>query len=128
MLTPIQGAAAGALAGLAGGAVTSLASTWSGGSAWLLTVGFGAAAGILYAMSLRRISAASVLAVGAFYGLVLWIAGGLLWGWVAGAPARDVVRSAAGIGGYLVYGFVMAVYAIWKDSRGFPTRSVPLPD
>lgn len=131
-LSPRVGVAAGVVAALV---LVLVITAWPGDRggasgrlhpAWWLALG--AAGGLLYAMAQRRVPSRSMLAVGVFYGVVLWAIGGLAAGWVLGDGVRRAVHSTPGFVGHALYGLTLAGQAVWIDRRRPPSRSAPFPD
>jgi len=136
LLTPLQGALVGLVAAFPMLGVVLVLEPGSGASAraWLVWLGglvgrsplatglvlhglIGACLGTLYAMSQERISRPALLGVGLFYGLVLWIGGRILFGWLFSTPVRDVVMSWRWLAGSLSFGFLLAAAAGWAGAR-----------
>ncbi len=77
--------------------------------------GLGALAGLLYAACQRRAPARGVLAVGAFYGILLWVISGLLVGSILGPAARGALRSWPWAVACMSYGaFLALVTVVWQ--------------
>lgn len=73
--------------------------------------------GLLYAVCQQRIPAKSLIAVGVFYGFVLWIVGSLILGGLFGATLRMTVRSWPWFAACLLYGLWLATSTLWVESR-----------
>jgi len=86
----------------------------------------GAVLGVLYAASQQRIPRRPLLGIGAFYGLLLWIGGRIMLGWLFSTPVRDVVHSWVWLAGACVFGITLALSAAWADARR-PTTAVSVP-
>jgi len=142
LLPPLAGAAAGLVAAVPMLAVVSAVAADSGAMAkmwlgWLAGVApyrpgesspplaaglvvhvlIGAVLGILYAMSQQRVPPRVLAGIGLFYGLMLWIAGRLLLGWVLSTPVRDVVHTWSWLAGALTFGLALALAAAWAGAR-----------
>lgn len=85
----------------------------------------GAALGVLYAASQQRIPWRALLGIGAFYGLLLWIGGRVLLGWLFSTPVREVVHSWAWLAGASAYGITLAAAAVWAAVRRPAVVTVP---
>jgi hypothetical protein len=77
----------------------------------------GAVLGVLYAMSQQRVPPRVLAGIGLFYGLMLWIAGRLLLGWVLSTRVRDVVHTWSWLAGALTFGLALALAAAWAGAR-----------
>ncbi len=136
LLTPLQGAVVGLVASFPMLGVVYVLEPGSGALArsWLAWLGglvgqsplpvglilhglIGACLGALHAMSQERIPFTSLLGVGLFYGLVLWIGGRILFGWLFSTPVRDVVHSWRWLAGSLSFGLLLAAAAGWAGAR-----------
>jgi hypothetical protein len=130
LLTPSQGALVGAVAAFPMLAVVFALEPGTGTTArtwvqWLggmagqpsLALGLivhgliGAVLGALYAMSQQRIPLGTLLGVGAFYGLLLWIGGRILLAWLFSTGAAEVVRSRIWLAGSVSFGLMLALAA-----------------
>lgn len=132
ILPALVGAAAGAAAALVMLAVIRLAgeealsrylaavrSTLSAPTgapaAWGAHLVVGALAGLLYAVSQKSAPTRGLLAVGLFYGFLIWVVGGLLAAVFAGETLRAAVRTWGYLAACLGYGVTLAMTAmIWQ--------------
>ena len=106
---------------LSGGAGTSATRVLLGG---MLHLTVGAVCGLLYAVSQRRLPGPTLIGVGAFYGLAIWVAS-RVFGWFFFAPPlRQMVRSRAWFLAMLLYGLCLSVWAVWAESH---RAAVPAP-
>lgn len=145
LLRPLEGAAAGVVASIVmlaavsalGPGAQTLVATWLDWMAGIVGIGasgsglvlhglVGAVLGMLYASSQQRLPLRSLVGIGAFYGLLLWIAGRLLLGWVVSTPVHSVVHSWAWLAGACVYGMTLALFAGWAGARR-PSSAVAVP-
>jgi hypothetical protein len=100
------------------GGIILQASNPSGGDAPVRLAGLslhvllGSLLGILYAASQQRIPAHGMLVVGIFYGLMLWVVGGLLAGSLFAGPLRAALRSWSWLLSNLMYGLCLATVAL----------------
>jgi hypothetical protein len=105
------------------GRVILPASVLSGGNTtaqWVglgLQVVLGAVLGVLYATSQQRIPAPGMMAVGIFYGFLLWVVGSVLVGFLFEKTLRAALRSWPWLLACLVYGMSLAGAAIWTSRR-----------
>jgi len=106
---------------LSGGGGTSSARVLLGGALHLMV---GGVLGLLYAVSQRRLPAPTVIGVGAFYGVAVWV-GSRVFGWLFFAPPlRQMVRSRAWFLACLLYGLCLSAWAVWAESH---RAAVPAP-
>jgi hypothetical protein len=77
----------------------------------------GAVLGLLFALCLQRIPAYAMIAVGLFYGALLWVVGGLSARVLFAEHFQAAVRSAAYLRICAVYGLVLAGFAV-ASTRG----------
>jgi hypothetical protein len=148
LLRPLEGAVAGFAGSLVMLAAVSALNPGASGSAsvWIEWLGrlypgaaqsrglaglaihglLGAVLGILYAASQQRIPRRPLLGIGAFYGLLLWIGGRIVLGWLFSTPVRDVVHSWVWLAGACVFGITLALSAAWADARR-PAPAVSAP-
>lgn len=82
--------------------------------------------GGLYATSQQRAPARGLLAVGLFYGVVLWIVGGLFTRWLIGGELAVVVRSWPWFVADVVYGLWLAQVGIVISRRAPQAVAVPV--
>ena len=85
----------------------------------------GAVFGLLYAVCQQRAERRNLIAVGLFYGFLLWIGGSLFVGPWVDERLRVMLRSWAWLVGWLVYGLCLACAAIrlnGKRSGGVPAQ------
>lgn len=141
MLTPLQGAAAGAALAFAMLAIVFAFEPGTGTTAraWLYWLGslagqrwvalgvivhglLGAGLGALYAMSQQRVPFGALLGVGIFYGIVLWVGGRILLAWVFSTGAAEVVRSRVWLAGSVSFGFMLALAAGMAGRAGTARR------
>lgn len=145
LLRPLEGAVAGVIGSFVMLAVVSalgpgpqnMVATWldwmagivgigGGGSGLVLHGLVGAILGLLYASSQQRLPWRTLVGIGAFYGLLLWIAGRLLLGWLFSTPVHSVVHSWAWLAGACAYGMTLALFASWAGARR-PMSAVTVP-
>ncbi len=145
LLRPLEGAAAGVIGSFVMlAAVSALGSgpqekvaTWLNWMAGMAGIGagapglvlhglVGAVLGALYASSQQRLPWRPLVGIGAFYGLLLWIAGRLLLGWLFSTPVHSVVHSWAWLAGACAYGMTLALFAGWAGARR-PSSAVTVP-
>lgn len=88
----------------------------------------GAICGLLYGSSQMRIPARGLIAVGLFYGLVLWVVGGLLAGPIGGTELRATIRSWPWLGASLTYGIWLSAMAALAGAKRRSSVRVALPD
>ncbi|MGH2404661.1 MAG: DUF6789 family protein [bacterium] len=81
----------------------------------------GACLGVLYASSQQRIPWRALIGIGAFYGLLLWIGGRILLGWLFSTPVHAVVHSWVWLAGACAYGMTLALFAGWAGARRSPS-------
>jgi hypothetical protein len=77
----------------------------------------GAAFGILYASCQQNIPVRGLIAVGVFYGFILWIGGRFLIGPFIGGKLRTEVCSWSWLLACLLYGVCLTVVAVWSKKR-----------
>jgi hypothetical protein len=77
----------------------------------------GAGFGVLYAVSQDRIPVSGLMAVGLFYGIVIWVVSRVLTPLLLGSSLRPALHSYPWFLACLVYGLCLALFAIWVDSR-----------
>jgi len=82
--------------------------------------------GLLYALCQHKIPGLGLMFVGLFYGLILWIFGGLFGGWILGNSFRAIAHSMPFLISSLVYGVWLASASIWS-MRGRSNITVVLP-
>lgn len=144
LLTPGEGALAGAVASLcmlpalsvlyplSGLSVTDLLvrigqttvphATALGSGLMLLAAGAvhtltGATLGVLYAVCQDRAPARTLVAVGLFYGGVVWVSSRVITGWLFGPVFRTTLHSFAWLLACLLYGVLLGACAAWVDRR-----------
>lgn len=81
---------------------------------------------LLYSVSQQRIPTRGLIAVGLFYGFMLWIAGSVIIGTMLGEAWRSASRSWTWLLANLVFGLSLAVTAIIAD-KVRPAATVALP-
>jgi len=88
----------------------------------------GALLGSLYAVSQDRAPAGALVAVGVFYGFVIWLGSKVITAWLFGSVFRAALHSYAWLLACLFYGALLAAYAVWVDHRRPPdsARAVPV--
>lgn len=75
----------------------------------------GAVLGLLYAVSQKPVPVRGVIGVGVFYGLLIWVMGGVLGGLFLGGSVRAVLHSWPWLLSCLLFGLSLAGAAImWK--------------
>lgn len=79
--------------------------------------------GLLYAASQQRVPARGLVAVGIFYGFVLWVVSGLIVGPLLGENLRRAIRSWPWLLASLLYGSSLAAVALWVESHRAPEPS-----
>ncbi len=144
LLRPLEGAAAGVIGSFVmlaavsalGSGPQTLVATWldwmsgmvggSGGLGLVLHALVGGILGMLYASSQQRLPWRTLVGIGAFYGLLLWIGGRVLLGWVFSTPVHSVVHSWAWLAGACAYGMTLAVFASLAGARR-PVSAVVVP-
>ena len=94
----------------------------------VLHLSLGALFGILYAACQQDIPIRGLIAVGVFYGFVLWIAGRFLVGPFIGEALRMTVRSWPWLLACLLYGLCLTAAAVWAKKRCLVRdgRAVPI--
>lgn len=97
----------------------------AGGAVYIVV---GAMLGVLYAVSQDRAPVRGLVAVGVFYGFVIWAVGRLVTAWLFGSFFRAAFHSYAWLLACLVYGTVLAAFAVWVEHRRPPVsaRAVPV--
>jgi uncharacterized protein DUF6789 len=86
----------------------------------------GAVLGLLYAVSQERIPAHGLVAVGVFYGVVIWAVSRVLSSFLFGSILRSALRSYAWFLACVSYGVLLAACAVWA-ARCRPRSDVALP-
>ncbi len=87
----------------------------------------GALLGVLYAVSQDRAPARTLVAVGFFYGGVIWVGGRVITAWIFGPVFRTTLHSYAWLFACLLYGVLLGGYAAWVDRcRPREARAVPV--
>ncbi len=83
--------------------------------------------GLLYAVCQQRIPVRGFVAVGLFYGFLLWVIGRILARWAFGGILHDVLRSGQWLGACLGYGLCLAMAAVLFAGRraGRPSPVIP---
>jgi hypothetical protein len=144
LLTPREGALAGAAASLCMLAALSLLHRLAGPSATDLLVRIGqttvpygnavgagsmlfaagavhalvgAVLGMLYAVSQDRAPAGTLIAVGFFYGVVVWVGSRVITGWIFGPVFRTALHSYTWLLACLLYGVLLGGMAAWVERR-----------
>jgi len=84
----------------------------------------GAALGLLFAVCLQRMPRYAMIVVGLFYGLVLWVVGGLITRVLFADHLRGVVQSTVYLRACLVYGLVLSGAAAL--STGLDRKPIPI--
>jgi len=87
----------------------------------------GAMYGLLYALCQQRAPARGVVAVGIFYGVVLWILGALFTRVTLGDGPPSVIRSWTWFLANLAFGSCLAATATWVESRRAAETGPALP-
>lgn len=75
------------------------------------------ALGLLYALSQDRIPARGLIAVGVFYGVVIWVVSRVLTSWLFGSILRPALHSYSWFLACVVFGVALAGCAVWADGR-----------
>lgn len=96
----------------------------AGGAIYAL---LGALLGLLYAISLDRAPARALVAVGLFYGFVIWVGSRVITAWLFGAVFRAAFHSYAWFLACLLYGTVLAGYAVWVERHRPPVSAHAVP-
>lgn len=121
LLRPLSGLSAVDLLVRIGQTVVPRAMTAQFGSmvfaAGVVYAAVGALLGVLYAASQDRGPARVLVAVGLFYGLVIWVGSRVMTSWLFGPAFRTSLHSYAWLVACLVYGAVLAGCAAWVDRR-----------
>lgn len=88
----------------------------------------GALLGVLYAVSQDRAPARALVAVGVFYGFVIWVGSRVMTAWLFGSVFRAALHSYAWLLACLFYGVLLAGCAAWVDHHRPPesARVVPV--
>ena len=121
LIAPITGCSVeDALLNLGGLVMSSMTSLNSSGlQRWCgltLHLAMGALFGLLYSVSQQNAERYLLIAVGLFYGCLLWI-GGRLFGACVGEPVRTMLRSWSWLAGSLSYGLCLAFAAICRQGN-----------
>ncbi len=97
----------------------------AGGTIYTLV---GALLGSLYAVAQDRAPARALVAVGVFYGFVIWLGSKVMTAWLFGSVFRAALHSYAWLLACLLYGTLLAAYAVWVDHYRPPdsARAVPV--
>lgn len=84
--------------------------------------------GLLYAVSQERAPARALVAVGVFYGFVIWVGSRVITAWLFGSVFHAALHSYAWFLACLLYGVLLAGCAAWVDHRRPPesAREVPV--
>ena len=77
----------------------------------------GAVLGLLYAVSQDRVPARGLIAVGVFYGIVIWVVSRVLTAWLFGPTLRTALHSYPWFLACVCFGVVLAGCAAWADRR-----------
>ena len=77
----------------------------------------GALLGVLYGVSQDRAPTRTLVAVGFFYGVVVWVGSRVITGWLFGPAFRTTLHSYAWLLVCLLYGVLLGGYAAWVDRR-----------
>lgn len=73
--------------------------------------------GLMYSTSQQRIPASGLVGVGVMFGLVVWVFGGLVAGWLMGEGVREVLRSWSWLVACLGFGLTLAGMAVLAGRR-----------
>lgn len=84
----------------------------------------GALFGLLYSVSQRPIPAPRLMGIGIFYGLLIWIAAGVIGGAFLGEALRGVLRTWHYLLACLLYGFCLALGATLAQSKSPPSDKI----
>ena len=131
VLHPLAGPSARDLLVRIGQATIPLgAAAWSGsmlvaaGTVQALT---GALLGTLYAVSQDRAPARTLLGVGLFYGIVVWAGSRVMTAWIFGPLFRTALHSYTWLLACLFYGALLGGFAAWAEwRRPLDARVVPV--
>jgi hypothetical protein len=82
---------------------------------------------LLYAVCQQRIPVRGLIAVGIFYGFILWIVGSLIIGMLLSRELRVVLRSWTWLGACVLYGLGLAGAAVWAEATRSKGESVVVP-
>jgi hypothetical protein len=77
----------------------------------------GALLGVLYAVSQDRAPARTLVAVGCFYGVVVWVGSRVITAWIFGPVFRTTLHSYAWLLACLFYGILLGGCAAWVERR-----------
>jgi hypothetical protein len=115
VLGPILGIGAGDVLGAIGTAVAPGGQTVLVGLVvHLVTAGV---LGLMYSASQQRIPARGLVGVGVMFGLLVWIFGGLVAGWLMGEGVREALRSWSWLAACLGFGLTLAGMAVLAGRR-----------
>jgi hypothetical protein len=81
----------------------------------VLHVILGTSLGLLYAVCQQRVPLRGLIAVGFFYGFVLWVVGSVIAGPLFSQALRSVIRTWPWLLGNLLYGLCLAGVAAWAE-------------
>lgn len=129
---PAAGLVAGAIGALAMLAVVALAQGTSGVETWLARFGLwvhvivGALLGALHSACQQRTAVRGLIAVGLFYGFLIWLVAGLILGWFG--VASPLSTWWPGLPANLTFGLVLATWAAIAQqlSSGMPAHARPV--
>jgi hypothetical protein len=109
---------------LTGGAGTRAERVLVGAMLHLLA---GAVFGLLYAVSQRRLPGPTLIGVGVFYGLAIWVASRIIGRIFLALPLRQMVRSRAWFLACLLYGLCLSIWALWSENHraALPAPALP---
>lgn len=99
---------------------------------WLLLLGgvyhamVGTELGVLHAVSQRRTAVRGLIAVGVFYGVGIWVAGGLIVSRLVGHGLEGTVHSLPWFLACLLYGVTLGGYAAWTVRHRPPAPAVTM--
>lgn len=77
----------------------------------------GALLGMLYAVSQDRAPGGTLLAVGLFYGIVIWAGSRVITTWIFGSAFRTALHSYTWFLACALYGVLLGGYAAWVQRR-----------
>lgn len=88
---------------------------------------FGMSFGLLYAACQQTAPARGLIAVGLFYGLLLWIFGGVIVASILDSSLRTLMRNWSWLIAHEAYGLSLAGAAIWSQRRMARAEEVLVP-
>lgn len=101
----------------------------SGRSMWVgvaAVVGVSVVCGLLYASAQRAAPPTAIFSVGIFYGVMLWVVGSIVAGWLLGGLVRESVRTWPWLVALEVYALVLSLAALRAQRRLTVPRAEPV--